>query len=80
MKQFASLDEFANLMASQGHFDFFTVYQRMLLERAFDIAIFSSPFMLGQFWQREQMVEVDEVSGHILDDEFHNFVSISLFG
>ena len=24
------------------------------------------------------MVEVDEVSGHILDDEFHNFVSISL--
>ena len=78
VKQFASLDEFANLMASQGHFDFFTVYQRMLLERAFDITMFSSPFMLGQFWQREQMVEVDEVSGHIMDDEFHKFVSFFL--
>ena len=64
-------------MAAQGHTDFFAVYKRMLLERAFDIAIFTSPFMLGQFWKLEpgEQGDVDEVSGHIMDDEFHQFVS-----
>ena len=75
-RQYGNLEKFAQQMAAQGHTDFFAIYQRMVLERAFDIAIFNSPYMLGQYWQENG--EKDECSGFILDDEFHQFSSATV--